>query len=154
LDINLTGLLVLTQAGRIVQEFIGGGQGEKKNPSSKVEKEYLVRVHQPLTSLSSSTSPTIATMDKVNQLLQGIDCTGELLQAESVDVVDENQLRFVRFVLTAGRKHHIRRMCRTVQLEVQALKQVRIGKVVLGDLPVGCWRYLRDHETPFVSDLS
>jgi 23S rRNA pseudouridine2604 synthase len=144
LDINSTGLLVLTQAGRIVQEVIGGGQGEKNNPSSKVEKEYLVRVHPPLTSLSSSTSPTIATMDKVNQLLEGIECTGELLQAESVDVVNENQLRFV---LTAGRKHHIRRMCRAVQLEVQALKRVRIGKVVLGDLPVGCWRYLRDHES-------
>jgi 23S rRNA pseudouridine2604 synthase len=143
LDINSTGLLVLTQAGRIVQEVIGGGQGEK-NPSSKVEKEYLVRVHPPLTSFSSSSSPTIATIDKVNQLLEGIECTGELLQAESVDVVNENQLRFV---LTAGRKHHIRRMCRAVQLEVQALKRVRIGKVVLGDLPVGCWRYLRDHES-------
>jgi 23S rRNA pseudouridine2604 synthase len=143
LDINSTGLLVLTQAGRIVQEVIGGGQGEK-NPHAKVEKEYLVRVHPPLTSFSSSTSPTIATIDKINQLLEGIECTGELLQAESVDVVNENQLRFV---LTAGRKHHIRRMCRAVQLEVQALKRVRIGKVVLGDLPLGFWRYLRDHES-------
>jgi 23S rRNA pseudouridine2604 synthase len=143
LDINSTGLLVLTQAGRIVQEVIGGGQGEN-NPFSKVEKEYLVRVNPPLTSLPSSMSPTAATTDKVNQLLQGIECTGELLQAESVDVVNENQLRFV---LTAGRKHHIRRMCRAVQLQVQALKRVRIGKVVLGDLPVGCWRYLRDHES-------
>jgi 23S rRNA pseudouridine2604 synthase len=136
LDINSTGLLVLTQAGRIVQEVIGG---------AKVEKEYLVRVHPPLTSMSSSTTPTIATLDKVHQLLEGIECTGELLEAESVDVVNENQLRFV---LTAGRKHHIRRMCKAVQLQVQALKRVRIGKVVLGDLPVGCWRYLRDHE-PF-----
>jgi 23S rRNA pseudouridine2604 synthase len=135
LDINSTGLLVLTQAGRIVQEVIGG---------AKVEKEYLVRVHPPLTSMSSSTSPTIATLDKVHQLLQGIECTGELLEAESVDVVNENQLRFV---LTAGRKHHIRRMCRAVDLQVQALKRVRIGKVVLGDLPVGCWRYLRGHES-------
>jgi 23S rRNA pseudouridine2604 synthase len=143
LDINSTGLLVLTQAGRIVQEVIGGGQGEK-NQFSKVEKEYLVRVHPPLTSSSSSTSATTATTDKVNQLLHGIECTGELLRAESVDVVNENQLRFV---LTAGRKHHIRRMCRAVDLQVQALKRVRIGKVVLGDLPVGCWRYLRDHES-------
>jgi 23S rRNA pseudouridine2604 synthase len=129
LDINSTGLLVLTQAGRIVQEIIGG--------QKKVEKEYLVRVHPPLTSMATTT-------DKIKQLLQGIECTGELLSAESVDVVNENQLRFV---LTSGRKHHIRRMCRAVELEVQALKRVRIGKMVLGDLPVGWWRYMRHHET-------
>jgi 23S rRNA pseudouridine2604 synthase len=145
LDINSTGLLVLTQAGRIVQEVIGGGQGEKKNQFSKVEEEYLVRVHPPLNSLSSPTLPTIASVEKVNQLLLGIDCTGELLQAESVDVV-KNEIQ-LRFVLTGGRKYHIRRMYRAVQLEVQALKQVWIGKVVLGDLPVGWWRYLRDHDS-------
>ena len=35
---------------------------------------------------------------------------------------------------------------RLVGLQVVGLKRVRIGSVVLGDLPVGQWRYLRDDE--------
>jgi 23S rRNA pseudouridine2604 synthase len=38
-------------------------------------------------------------------------------------------------------------MCELVGLTVTGLKRVRIGKVRLGDLPVGQWRYLRADET-------
>jgi len=129
LDVNSTGLLVLTQAGRIVQQIIGEN-------TAAIEKEYLVRVHPPLTAANSDAI--------VTQLLAGIECTGEFLEAGAVDVINENQLRMI---LTAGRKHHIRRMCRAVDLKVQALKRVRIGQVVLGDLPAGHWRYLRADES-------
>ena len=37
-------------------------------------------------------------------------------------------------------------MCELVGLKVVGLKRVRIGKVVLADLPVGQWRYLRPNE--------
>ena len=38
------------------------------------------------------------------------------------------------------------RMCELVGLKVTGLKRVRIGKVTLGDLPTGQWRYLRSDE--------
>jgi 23S rRNA pseudouridine2604 synthase len=38
-------------------------------------------------------------------------------------------------------------MCELVGLKVTGLKRVRIGKIKLGDLPVGKWRYLRDGES-------
>ena len=38
-------------------------------------------------------------------------------------------------------------MCELVGLEVVGLKRIRIGKVMLGDLPPGQWRYLRADET-------
>jgi 23S rRNA pseudouridine2604 synthase len=53
----------------------------------------------------------------------------------------------LRFVLRQGKKRQIRRMCEQVGLAVTGLKRVRIGKVMLGDLPVGQWRYLRDDES-------
>jgi 23S rRNA pseudouridine2604 synthase len=56
---------------------------------------------------------------------------------------NEDQLRFV---LREGRKRQIRRMCELVGLQVLGLKRVRIGSVVLGKLPPGQWRYLRDDE--------
>ena len=37
-------------------------------------------------------------------------------------------------------------MCEAVGLQVLGLKRVRIGQVMLGDLPAGQWRYLRADE--------
>jgi 23S rRNA pseudouridine2604 synthase len=38
-------------------------------------------------------------------------------------------------------------MCELVGLRVTGLKRMRIGRVVLGDLPLGQWRFLRDSES-------
>jgi 23S rRNA pseudouridine2604 synthase len=37
-------------------------------------------------------------------------------------------------------------MCEAVGLKVLGLKRVRIGRVMLGDLPTGQWRYLHPAE--------
>jgi len=37
-------------------------------------------------------------------------------------------------------------MCEQVGLKVVGLKRVRMGLIVLGDLPPGKWRYLKDAE--------
>ena len=52
----------------------------------------------------------------------------------------------MRFVLRQGKKRQIRRMCELVGLDVVGLKRIRIGKVMLGDLLQGQWRYLRSDE--------
>ena len=52
----------------------------------------------------------------------------------------------LQFVLREGRKRQIRRMCELVDLQVVGLKRVRIGKVALGHLLQGQWRYLRADE--------
>ena len=49
-------------------------------------------------------------------------------------------------MLQEGKKRQIRRMCEAVGLKVLGLKRVRIGQVMLGDLPAGQWRYLRGDE--------
>jgi 23S rRNA pseudouridine2604 synthase len=52
----------------------------------------------------------------------------------------------LRFVLREGKKRQIRRMCELVGLAVTGLKRVRIGRVALGELPPGQWRYLHGYE--------
>jgi 23S rRNA pseudouridine2604 synthase len=37
-------------------------------------------------------------------------------------------------------------MCEVVGLKVTGLKRIRTGRVLLGALPVGQWRYLRADE--------
>jgi len=127
LDIDSTGLLVLTQDGRVARHLIG--------EDSDVEKEYLVRV-VPMAQGSFRE-------DGLALLRHGLELDSKPLQPAKVSWANEDQLRFV---LREGRKRQIRRMCELVGLKVTALKRVRIGSVVLGPLPPGCWRYLRDDE--------
>jgi 23S rRNA pseudouridine2604 synthase len=127
LDIDSTGLLVLTQDGRIARHLIG--------EDSTVEKEYLVRV---VPIAGSEPAP-----NAVDLLSHGLYLDGVPLKPARVSWANEDQLRVV---LREGKKRQIRRMCELVGLSVQALKRVRIGSVVLGKLPSGQWRYLRDDE--------
>ena len=123
LDIDSQGLLVFTQDGRIAKLLIGD--------NSSVEKEYLVRVKGSLSEKN------------MGLLGHGLRLDDEELRPAKVSWANEDQLRFV---LRQGKKRQIRRMCELVGLEVVGLKRVRIGSVVLGDLPEGKWRYLRADE--------
>lgn len=128
LDIDSVGLLVLTQDGRIAKQLIG--------EDSEVEKEYLVRVEPE--------GGTPLSDEGLALLRHGLELDGEALAPARVEWVNEDQLRFV---LTEGKKRQIRRMCEAVGLKVTGLKRVRIGRVMLGDLPAGQWRYLRGDES-------
>lgn len=123
LDIDSTGLLVLTQDGRIAKQLIG--------EDSPVEKEYLVRVQGKLDS------------NGLALLNHGLSMDGKKLKPAKVSWLNDDQLRFI---LKEGKKRQIRRMCEMVGLRVSALKRVRIGKIKLGELPQGQWRYLREDE--------
>lgn len=123
LDIDSTGLLVLTQDGRIARQLIGD--------DSKVDKEYLVRVEGELSD------------EGLALLNHGLELDGRKLRPAQVEWANPDQLRFV---LREGRKRQIRRMCELVGLKVVGLKRVRIGKVRLADLPPGQWRFLREDE--------
>lgn len=123
LDIDSTGMLVLTQDGRIARHLIG--------EDSSVEKEYLVRVQGELSEAD------------LKRLNFGLSLDGEKLKPAKVSWQNEDQLRFV---LREGKKRQIRRMCEMVGLHVVGLKRIRIGSVTLGKLPVGQWRYLRTDE--------
>ncbi|KAB0645071.1 pseudouridine synthase, partial [Burkholderia diffusa] len=133
LDIDSTGLLVLTQNGRIAKQLIG--------EQSDIDKEYLVRVrfgerlididqHFPAESLA--------------KLRHGLELDGVPLKPAMVSWQNGEQLRFV---LREGKKRQIRRMCELVGLEVIGLKRVRMGRVMLGALPQGQWRYLSADES-------
>ena len=162
LDIDSTGLLVLTQDGRVARQLIG--------EDSEMEKEYLVRVAYTghdnpaaanaasatyggrATQLSSNedndrvTSNVQAVFPKaqLERLRHGLSLDGKPLKPAQVDWQNPEQLRFV---LTEGKKRQIRRMCEQVGLKVVGLKRIRMGRVTLGALPAGQWRYLGPNES-------
>lgn len=123
LDIDSQGLLVLTQDGRIARQLI--------NEDSDIEKEYLVRVTGKLVN------------NGLSLLNHGLTLDGQALKPAEVTWQNDDQLRFI---LQEGKKRQIRRMCELVGLKVVGLKRVRMGRIVLGDLPPGQWRYVREGE--------
>jgi 23S rRNA pseudouridine2604 synthase len=173
LDIDSTGLLVMTQDGRVARQLIG--------EDSVMEKEYLVRVaytgvanpgaaHSPSATYPglpsgrdalagrgkpqqlirlddddpvTSDVQSVFPADKLQLLRHGLSLDDQRLKPAKVEWQNPEQLRFV---LTEGKKRQIRRMCELVGLKVVGLKRVRVGRVMLGNLPVGQWRYLQPHE--------
>jgi 23S rRNA pseudouridine2604 synthase len=168
LDIDSTGLLVLTQDGRIARQLIG--------EDSEVEKEYLVRVQiashtYPLEqrrargdAVATASLPRPSSRERVDDksngdhanaprhllppkklalLRHGLVLDGKPLKPAQVEWINDHQLRFV---LREGKKRQIRRMCELVGLKVTGLKRVRIGRIMLGHLPPGKWRILAPGE--------
>ena len=123
LDIDSTGLLVLTQDGRVAKQLIG--------EDTSIEKEYLVRVQY--------SRPGRLPDADLKRLNYGLSLDGKKLLPAKVQWQNDDQLRFI---LREGKKRQIRRMCEAVGLKVLGLKRVRIGRVKLGELPPGKWRYL------------
>ena len=125
LDSDSSGLIIYTQDGRIAKQIIG------EKVQHKVEKEYLVR-------FVGEISP-----EKIKLLQHGLFLDGKALKPAWVKLLNEGQLHFI---LQEGRKRQIRRMCELVGLKVIGLKRVRIGKIMLKNLPLGKWRFLRNGE--------
>lgn len=118
LDIDSQGLLVLTEDGRIARLLIGG---------HGIEKEYHVRVTEPIS-------------DHDLQRLAGpLRLDDRVLRPVQVRRLGPDA---VSLTLTEGRKRQIRRMLVLIGHEVQSLKRVRIGRVLLGRLGPGQWRQL------------
>jgi 23S rRNA pseudouridine2604 synthase len=123
LDIDSTGLLVLTEDGTLAKKLIG--------ENSEIEKEYHVRIKGSLTE------------EVLKKLSFGLSLDGKQLKKAQVLKRGEDALSMT---LTEGKKRQVRRMCELVGLKVVALKRVRIGKIKLGNLSYGKWRFLKEDE--------
>lgn len=123
LDIDSQGLLLFTQDGRLAKKII--------HQDSETEKEYLVRYQGSLS------------QENLQQLKYGLELDGKPLKRALVEVLNQDQLKIT---LREGRKRQIRRMLELVGLRVTGLKRVRIGKLMLGSLPEGKWRFLHPSE--------
>lgn len=140
LDIDSTGLLILTQDGRVAKTLIG--------EDSEIEKEYLVRVHWAPNGPKGAgvvvqNPQAVFPPERLALLRHGLSLDDQPLRPAQVEWQNDDQLRFV---LKEGKKRQIRRMCEQVGLHVVGLKRIRIGRVLLGNLPLGQWRFLGENE--------
>lgn len=122
-----SGLVVLSQDGRILRKLT--------EDAAVIEQELIAHVAGE------------ATPAQVARLCQGLTFRGQPLPPAKVSVnsTGEGETR-LRFALKGVLPEHVPGMCDAVGLRLLALKRMRLGRVSLGPLPVGQWRYLMPHE--------
>lgn len=123
LDVASSGLLLLTNDGDLAERIT--------HPRFQHEKEYLVRVDDPI---SDEDLETMAT---------GMMILGSMTKPAIVRRQDDFTFQII---LTEGRNRQIRRMCEQLGHTVNYLKRVRIMNIKLGQLPKGAVRPLRRGE--------
>ena len=119
LDKESEGLIILTDDGRITERLL--------HPRFHHEKEYRVRVREKI--------PRFA----IKILEAGVPEVGEKLSAKRVMLLGPHTLSFI---LTEGKKHHIRRMLSVLHLTVEELVRVRIMGISIGALKPNTGRKL------------
>ena len=132
LDMNSEGLLLFTNDGELSNRIT--------HPSGEVEKEYEVKVR--------GFCPESEAL-----LSRPIELDGRPIRKPGVVPLQASghTARF-RITIHEGRNRQIRRMAQAAGLEVIRLKRVREGKLQLGDLPAGKWRYLTEEEVSCLQD--
>lgn len=122
LDMDSEGLLLFTNDGDFANTLM--------HPSHEVEKTYLTWVEG-------------YSEDALSRLKKPIELDGYHIRAPKVRVVKPGLLEIT---IHEGRNRQVRRMCEAAGMRVTRLKRIREGKLSLGDLPLGKWRYLTKEE--------
>ncbi len=135
LDINTTGLLILTNDGDLVYKLT--------HPKFANEKEYEALIQVP------QTWDKARTAEMVKKFVQGVYITGGFKTSPAkVSIISQktNDRYLVSIIIHEGHKHQVRQMINAIGASVVELKRTRMGTMLLGDLPVGQWRKLNAEE--------
>ena len=123
LETEAGGLVVFTQDWRVARKLT--------EDAARLEHEIIVEV-------AGELAP-----NGLQRLNQGIPYQGRTLPAIKVSWQSENRLRVALKGVQPGQIAHL---CEAVGLQVLSMKRIRLGRVPMGKLPPGQWRYLRADE--------
>ena len=132
LDFNTSGLLLFTTDGELANHLM--------HPSSKIDREYLVRIQGDVND------------DMKTRLQEGVLLDDGV--ARFTDIVDgagQGRNRWFYCVVMEGRNREVRRLWESQGLKVSRLKRVRFGNIFIpSHVRVGQWTELNNKA---VSDL-
>lgn len=130
LDIDTTGLLLLTNNGQLAHQLL--------SPKKSVNKTYQVRVS------GIVNEKDIDTFTKGMNLGDFISLPAEL---EILEVMDDSQETWAEVTIQEGKFHQVKRMFEEVGKHVLELHRIKMGPLILDpELELGDYRELTDEE--------
>ena len=126
LDKESSGLLIMTNDGRITDDLL--------SPDKDHEKEYIVNVDKMVTRIfkeKMEKGVLIGGDQKLDQY-KPKPCNVQLIGDKSFSII-----------LTEGKNRQIRRMTEALGFKVMKLERTRIGKFMIGKLKPGEWREVK-----------
>lgn len=135
LDLNSEGLIIMTNDGEIANKLMHPSYNVKKTYHAWVEGEQLEAAAE--------------------RLRQARSVDGMPIGAAEVKILKSDEPR-ATFSITIGegRNRQVRNMCTEAGLKVTRLKRVSEGKLKLGTLKAGAWRFLTPAEVRYLREIS
>ncbi|MBQ7384688.1 MAG: rRNA pseudouridine synthase [Clostridia bacterium] len=134
LDMDSEGLLLLTNDGDLALKLT--------HPRHEIPKIYHVKVGG------------VVSKETLKQLNAPMEIDGyKLLPVKTELISIKGDSSVLRMTLFEGRNRQIRKMCESVGLEVTRLTRIAIGKITLGDLAPGKWRYLTATQAEYLKGV-
>lgn len=130
LDINSSGLILLTNDGELAQKII--------HPSQNIIKTYKAILSRPI---SDDSAKRLKNAMKINK--------------RKVDIYNiriSTDRKSVSLGITEGRNRVIRNIFEILGISVKELKRVGIGKLTLRNIPEGAYRKLTDRDISAIFD--
>jgi 23S rRNA pseudouridine2604 synthase len=132
-----SGLIVFTQDFRIARKL--------NDDADRVEQECMVQVDAKRALQGPTTVPLTEDViyQALDRLCHGLSFNGIPLPPIKVSIAQHTDKElWLRFAFKGIRPGQIPQMVERVGLRLLAIKRIRIGRIPMGDLAVGEWRYL------------
>lgn len=123
LDRETTGLLIVTNDGKLANKLM--------HPRFGFEKEYLAKVFEEVMP------------EHLEMISKGAFVEGKKVVPHSVRKIRRGTLKIV---VGEGRKREVRILLQNAGLEVLELSRIRLGPIQLGTLPLGAYREMTSKE--------
>jgi 23S rRNA pseudouridine2604 synthase len=133
LPFEASGLIVFTQDFRIARKL--------NDDADRVEQECMVQVDAKR-ALQGALNEDVL-YQALDRLCHGLSFNGIPLPPIKVSIAQQTDKElWLRFAFKGIRPGQIPQMVERVGLRLMAIKRIRIGRIPMGDLAVGEWRYL------------
>lgn len=135
LDYETEGLLIMTNDGDFTYKVT--------HPKHNIDKTYIAVIKGGIS------------IKGLAMLRQGVKLDdGFVTSPAQVEMLNaDNGHTVIKITIHEGKNRQVRRMFEAVGCKVVELQRISIGKVELGNLPLGRWRYLTSHEISYLKNL-